>query len=193
MVEINDWLWEGLYTMKRLYNHGKVSALLSEYGACTLDGDLIGGIAMSAIYEVFEKTLDYWDDRCDQDIYVFFDPILSEFYRLCCEYEKRQGIAPSQNPHKEDIRRAIRSGLNFDDYSYDYWYYEGSQRDGKSKIILKLYPDFCHIYEVAGGLLDVYDAFAKHVEILREELGITDGQKIIELPPVEEKEEKEAA
>lgn len=193
MVEISDWLWQGLYVLKKLYDHGRADAILEEFEELKLNGDYIGDIAMQSIYEVFAETRDYWDSYCDVDIYVFFDPVFNEFHRLCCEYEKKKGVSHDKNPHREEIRRAIQSGLQFYDYSYDFLYYDGSQRDGQSKLILKLYPDFGMIYEVAGGLLEVYDAFESHVKRLKEELGVAGEPKIHELPPAVEQAEKEAA
>lgn len=193
MIEITEYLWEELYTLKKLYDHGKADGLLAELKEQPLNSDYIGDITMQAMYEVFAETRDYWNEDNDQEIYVFFDPILDEFHQLCREYEKKLGISPEKNPHRAEMRRAIQSGLQFHDYSYDYWYYDGSQRDGKCKIILKLYPEFCQMCEIAGGLLEVYDAFSSHVRRLKEELAVTDGQKIIELPRAAEKEGKEAA
>lgn len=60
MVEINDWLWEGLFTLKKLYDHGRMDALMEEYRNCVLSGDYVGDIAMSALEHTFEDTRMYW-------------------------------------------------------------------------------------------------------------------------------------
>ena len=192
MVEINEWLLETLYALKKLYDHGKADDLLADYEDSKLNGDDIGDISMRAIYEVFEETRDYWDERSDEDVYVFFDPIFNEFYRLCGAYEEKTGIPRERNPHRAEIKRAIRTGLHFNDYSYNYYAFDGSQRDGSCKIVLKLYPDFCTMYEVAGGLLEIYDAYASHIERLKKELGMEEDAKII-VPPAAQAETKEAA
>lgn len=171
MIEINTWLWEGIYTLKQLYDHGKVEGTLKDFKTHTLDSDDAGEIAMCAINDVFATTRDYWQDWDGTEIYVFFDPVLDEFYGLCRAYEKANRVAPKDDPYRDDIARAIRSGFLFDDYSYDYLVFDGSQRDGRCKIVLKLYPEFCHTYEVAGGLLEIYDAFRDQTERLRKEVG----------------------
>ena len=167
MVEITEWLWETIYTLKKLYDHGKGDGLLLEYSENQLDDEDMCDISMRAIFEVFEETRDYWDRQTDEDIYVFFDPVFDEFYRLCAAYEEKTGIARDQNPHRIEIERAIRVGLRFNDYSYNYYVFDGSQRDGSCKIVLKTSPDFCTYYEVAGGLLEVYDAYVSHIKRLK--------------------------
>ena len=86
MVEINEWLWEGLYTLKKLYDKGKTD-LLEQYSMNVLDGNNVGEISMEAGYEVFADTLDRYDEKEDLDTFVFFDPIFDEFNRLCEVYE----------------------------------------------------------------------------------------------------------
>ena len=178
MVEISDWLWETLYTLKLLYDHGKIEGVHAEYSNHVLDGDDDTDIAMNAIYEVFAETKEHWNEEYEQDIYVFFDPIFDEFQRLCAIYEKEKAIPAKQNPHREEICNAIRSGMLFYDYSYEYMYYDGTQKDGKAKLILKLYPEFCHMYEIVGGLLEVYDAFESHVKAIKDELNMKEPEDI---------------
>ena len=192
MIEINSWLWEGIYTLKQLYDHGKTEETLKDFRNRTLDCDDASEIAMRAIYDVFERTRDYWQERVETETYVFFDPVLDEFFKLCRAYEQANHMAPKDNTFREDMYRAIRSGLLFDDYSYDYIIYDGSQRDGKCKLVLKLYPEFCHCYEVAGGLLEVYDAFCDHTRRLKKELGCEDA-KAVALPEVTKEQERLAA
>lgn len=191
MVEINEWLWETLYTLKKLYDHGKTS-LLEQYAEHVLDGDDVGEIAIQAVYEIFAETRDYWDDGNELETYVFFDPVFDEFQRLCKLYENEIQINANENPHRDAIRSAIRSSLYFNDYSYDYWYYDGTQRDGKTKLILKLYPEFCQTCEIAGGLLEVYDAFENHVKQMEEELGMQE-ERTVPFPKRQAETLKEAA
>ena len=192
MVTINEWLWEGLYTLKKLYDKGKME-LLEQYSTNVLDGDDVGMISMESIYEVFEDTLDSYDEKSDLDTYVFFDPIFDEFNRLCEIYEAEKHINRSKNPHRAAVLRTIRSELCFGGYSSEYWFYDGTQHDRKAKLILKLYPEFCACYEIAGGLLEVYEAFDHHVKALKEELDMKQPNKIVLLPQTEPNTLKEAA
>ena len=48
------------------------------------------------------------------------------------------------------------------------------------------------MYEVAGGLLEVYDAYVSHIKRLKKELGMEEEAKIIALPAVQA-ETKEVA
>ena len=192
MVEINEWLWEGLYTLKKLYDKGKMD-LLEQYSANVLDGDDMGVISMESVYEVFEVTLDSYDEKNDMDIYAFFDPIFDEFSRLCEIYEAKKQIKKTENVYRAAIMRTIRSEMSLGNYSSDYWFYDGTQRDGKAKLILKFYSEYCACYEIAGGLLEVYEAFEHHVQALKEELDMKEPNKVVLLPQTETNTLKEAA
>ena len=174
MTEINELLWEGLYTLKELYDHGKEDAVLTEFRCLTLDADYAGEIAMESIGAVFADTHEAYDEKWDADTYVFFDPVFDELHALCLAYEQEKHIQPDKNPYQENIRKAIQSGLYFGDCSYDYWYYDGTQRDKTCKLVLKLYPEYYHYYEIAGGLLDIYDAFCDQITRLKGELNMND-------------------
>lgn len=191
MVTIDEWLWEGLYTLKKLYDKGKMD-LLEQYSTDVLDGDNVGLISMEAISEVFTDTLERYDEINDLDIYVFFDPIFDEYSRLCEIYEAEKHIKRSNNPHRTAVLRAIQSEMCFG-YSFDYLYYDGTQRDGKAKLILKFYSEYCACYEIAGGLLEVYEAFEHHVQALKEELDMKEPNKVVLLPQTEPNTLKEAA
>lgn len=172
MVEISDLLWEGLYAIKELYDHGKEDAVLSELRDRTLDADYTYEIALDAIGAVFQDTVESYDEKYDAEVYVFFDPVFDEFQALCLAYEQIKNIKPAQNPYRTDIQKAIQSGLYFGDCSYDYWYYDGTQRDKTCKLVLKFYPEYYCFYEVPGGLQDIYDAFRDQIERLKEELNM---------------------
>lgn len=194
MVEINDWLWEGLYTMKKLYDHGRADGLMEEYRNCVLDGDYIGDIAMSALEHTFADTRMYWYTKREEvDVYVCFDPIIDEFYSLCRKYEEKNAVPPGGNPHRSAMDRAIRSGFYFNDYSYTYRVYDGTPKKGRARLVLILYPDFCSLYEVSGGMLEIYDAYCDHVKTMKKEFGIVEEQKIVMLPAAAQDEKKEAA
>ena len=174
MTEVCELLWEGLYTLKELYDHGKEDAVLNMVRNCTVDGDYTGEIAMESIGAVFAETYESYDMNWDADVYVFFDPVFDELHALCLAYEQAKSIRPDKNPYRLDVQKAIQSGLYFGDCSYDYWYFDGTQRDKTCKLVLKLYPEYCSYYEIAGGLLDIYDAFCFQIKRLKEEMNMND-------------------
>lgn len=174
MVEICDLLWEGLYTIKDLYDHGREDAVLAELRSHPIDADYAGEIAIESICAVFQDTLESYDEKWEADVYVFFDPVFDEFQALCLAYEREKNIKPARNPYRAEMQQAIRSGLYFGDCSYDYWYYDGTQRDRTCKLVLKIYPEYYCYYEVTGGLLDIYDAFRDQIKRLKEELHMSE-------------------
>lgn len=174
MTEINELLWEGLYTLKELYDHGKEDTVLDMVRDCVLDADYVGEIAMESISAVFADTLESYDEKWEAEVYIFRDPVFDELHALCLAYEQEKHIQPGQNPYRLAVQKAIQSGLYFGDCSYDYWYYDGTQRDKTCKLVLKLYPEYCCYYEIAGGLLDIYDAFCDQIKRLKGELNMND-------------------
>lgn len=78
--ELDYYMWETLYVLKELYDHGKGKALLDSYAPCEIDGDYCYEVARAAIGDVFEDTRDYYDEEQEIEINVFFDPIITEFF-----------------------------------------------------------------------------------------------------------------
>ena len=174
MAELSELLWEGLYTLKELYDHGREGAVLDMMRDCVLDADYVGEIAMESISAVFADTHETYDTKWEAEVYIFRDPVFEELHTLCLAYEQAKHIRPDKNPYRENIRKAIYTGLYFGDCSYDYWYYDGTQRDKTCKLVLKLYPEYYLYYEIAGGLLDIYDAFCDQITRLKGELNMND-------------------
>lgn len=188
--ELDYYLWETLYILKELYDHGKGKAILDDYAPYEITGDYCYEVAREAIEHTFEDTRNYYNEEEDLEINVFFDPIITEFFQLCEQYEAETGIPPETNRFRNAITHAIESGFCFDGYSYGYHVYNDTSRKNGCRIVLLFYCEFCSYYEVPGGLLDVYDAFEYQTSLLKAELGMSKTGKIILLS---ERERKEAA
>jgi len=191
MGELNDYLWEALYILKGLYDHGKLEDLLRFYRDREIDGDDFYEMATEAIGHVFEDTRCYYNEEKEIETYVFFDPLITEFFRLCEQYEKENGMPPENNDFRQALYRSIRSEFQFNSYSYDFDVCDDTSRKNGCRIVLLLYCEFCTHYEVVDGLLEVYDSFAYYTRQLQEALGMAKRCEIISMPV--ESRNKEAA
>ena len=192
MELFNDYLWEALYILKALYDHGKGEKLVNRYRDREVDGDDMYEIAMEAIGYVFADTRFYYDEEKEIDVNVFFDPMITEFFRLCEQYEAEDGVPPENDPYRQELYQAIDTGFSFNSYSYIYRVYTDTSKKNGCRIVLLFYCEFCTHYEVPGGLLDVYDAFEEQTLRLKRELGMVKPCEVLTMPALHT-EEQEAA
>lgn len=192
MEELSDYLWEALYVLKSLYDHGKGKNLFDSYAAQNIDGDDWYEMAMEAVGQIFEDTRCYYNEEKEIEVNVFFDPMITEFFRLCAQYEATNGILPEGNQFRQDLYRSIRTGFAFNSYSYDFRVYDDPSKKNGCRIVLLFYCEFCNHYEAVDGLLDVYDSFEYYLQRLKAEMRLVRKGEILLLPE-KSLEEKEAA
>ncbi len=193
MEEISTWLLESLYTMKQMYDHGCANDVLKTYGDYALDGDMMFEIACDCMERVFCDTRSYCNQSEEIETLVFFDPVITNFYLLCEEYERQTSLPSQENPYRAEMQRAISSGFSFDDYSYGHAIYTTPNGHSGCKLVLLLYPEFCSHYAVPNGLLEIRDAFVYTTERMHKELEKTEHSRVIELPVAEKPEERMVA
>lgn len=189
---MSDYLWETLYILKGLYDHEKGGDFLKYYAGLEIDGDYFYEMAMEAIGYVFEDTRLYYDEEKEIEVNVFFDPIITEFFRLCGQYEAENGIEPENNRFRQSLHRAIDIGFRFSSYSYNYHVYTDTSKKNGCRIVLLFDCEFINHYEAVVGLLEVYDAFVEQILRLKEELGMSKKGGIIPLPENNEESERAA-
>ena len=192
MEELNDYLWETLYVLKSLYDHGKGKELFDSYASQNIDGDDCYEMALEAIGQIFEDTRCYYNEELELETNVFFDPMITEFFRLCEQYETEDGIPPKNNQFRQDLYHAIDTGFYFSSYSYNYHVYSDTSKKNGCRIVLLFGCEFCNHYEAVDGLLDVYDAFEYQLQRLKEELGMVRKGEILTLPETRTEERKAA-
>ena len=188
-MEIDGCLWEVLYAFKALYDHGKHQKLLDEYRDREMCGDDYYDFVVASISHVFADTREYYNEENEVDSYVFFDPLITKFYRLCERYEKERGVSAEDNPFRKDMRSSLESGFYFDSFAYDYRIYNNPEKPGGCRLVLLLCCEFCCHYEIVPGLLDIYEAYQNQLRRLKEELGLIPKSVSLEAAP----ELKEAA
>jgi len=189
MEEMHPCYIESIYLFKRLHDRGKSEELLKMYRNIEIDGDMYYEIAYEAIGSVFADTNNFYNQEKEFETWIFMDPLLEEFCRLCGEYEREHTLSPEENPFREKFENIIRSGLSFSSYDYDFdWRLLPTDR-GRKRILLFTGPEFAFESEVACGVMDIYDGLEYCVGHLRAELSGQNGN-IVPLPqPAEERKE----
>lgn len=190
MQELDPGLIESIYLIKRLHDSGMAEGLLKSYGNLEIDGDLYYEMAYEAIGSVFADTRNYYNEEKEFETWIFMDPMLDEFCRLCQEYERGRGVSEENNPFRKNMENSIRSGLSFGSYDYDFnWKFSPADR-GRNRLLLFTGPEFAFESEVPCGLLEIRDSLDYCNKRLREEL---DGAGQIVVLPQPAEERKEAA
>ena len=125
-------------------------------------------------------------------VYVFRDPLLSRFDTLCREYEAQKGIPTVESPYVRQLEDTIHRAMQFDDYSYDYLWKDGTEDRKGPKIVLFLFEEFCTYSDIPEGLRKILDTCAWGIKQLERELGQQENN-VISLPATAAPEYKEAA
>jgi hypothetical protein len=190
MLTIDYYDIESIYLLKQLRDSGVGDRLFGMYKDAEINGDNFYEMVYEAVSSVFENTSNYYNEEDELETWVFMDPLLDEFCRLCEDYEKSRCVGEVDNPFRKDFESILRSGFSFGSYSYNYdWKLSPGDR-GKRRLLLFPGPEFYYESEVPCGLVEIHDGLAYCVERLRNELGTDTGQLIV-LPPLAE--QKEAA
>lgn len=182
-----EWTLELLFTTKHLYDAGKMDALMdaltdfTDGEEFTFDFDMAPLLYEAAIGLIFEETRAYYNEKSEQTAFVFWDPIMYRYNCLCREYEVRHGIAEIENPYIKKAEKAIHSAMTFGCMDYDYTWKTGTKRPKDSKLVWIEGVEFCHIYKVPRGLIELRDFYTEGVARLEAEL-YPAGGKIILLP-----------
>ncbi len=191
MVELYDEFFAMLRFTKGLYDCGMAERLMEWYGTCELDADYYWELAHEATGWVFQDTRLYCNDSKEIDTWLFIDPIIDRFCKLCQEYEVRKGVGEEANPYRKDMERILHEGFIFDSYSYGYdWRLSQTDR-GRKCLLLFTGEEFYRQDEVPAGLLEIRDGFEAMNANLEKELSRE--TRIIPLPLAAETQQKEAA
>ena len=175
MIEVPEYIWEALYVMKALFDHGRGEKLLAEYRSVVVHSDeydICLEILSEAVACVFADTRRYYNEDKELEVWVFFDPVFQEFYSLCEQYEQQRFVPPKDNPFRMDLDRSIEYGLSYCSYDYGYHIYDNPAKPNGCRIVLMLGCEFGDWYSISPGLLDIREAYHIQVKKLKEELGL---------------------
>ena len=191
MVELYSEFFAMLRFTKSLYDCGMADRLKEWYGACELDGDFYWELAHESIGWVFQDTRQYYNEADEMETWLFTDPIIDRFCKLCQEYESRRGISEKDNPYRNDMEQILHNGFAFSGYSYGYDWRLSQESRGRKCLLLFIGCDFYSNDEIPEGLLEIRDGFETMIAHLEDEL--SKETRIIPLSLVTAVQQKEAA
>ncbi len=191
MVELYDEFFAMLRFAKNLYDSGMEEQLKEWSGGYPLDGDIYWELAYEAIGWAFRNTALYYNEDREIETWLFTDPIIDRFCKLCQEYEQRRGISEDENPYRKDMEQIMHEGLCFNSYSYNYDWKLSSKDHGHKRLLLFTSCEFYSHDEIFEGLMEIKNGFEVMVKRLKEEL--SKETRIIPLSLVTAAQWKEAA
>ena len=103
---------------------------------------------------------------------MFFDPVISEFYRLCVLYEDKTGVDKDRDPLRKEGERKVYNCFCLDAYNYDVQLYDGEY--GRPRLVILAGEEFYGHSELPEALADVrstIEALCTHLkEVLATEI-----------------------
>lgn len=201
-----DWVMQMLYMAYPFYAHNRLGELLNVLGD-DFDLDPINFAEMGdiAVSEVFHDTKCYFHDYYgrpkenwrrkefeERSVLVMRDPVLTEYDRMCREYERRMNITSVQNPYATALEEVVHRAMQLQGYAYDYCWYEGTQDKKGPRLVLMLLPEFESQYELPQELFRILDFCEERGQQLRQELERI-GEHLHGFPAKEIPEEVQAA
>ena len=178
MIEISEYLWETLYAIKAVYDHDPKAQIFQLYKDTAIDGDDLFEIAENAINQFFDDTREYFNEDNEVATYVFFDPIITQYWKLCDEYEKRLQLDPKENRFRSDMNRALESALYIPDYSYNAAWYSDTKHKNGCRIVILCYLEFNTYHWIPTALSEAYDAFVHYTQQIKAAIAEVDQPKI---------------
>lgn len=166
--ELEPGFFESLLIVSQLRENGLLDKFLKNCGSWGLDEDYYA-VAWEAINCVFADFSIYGSEE-EIETLVFFDPVISEFYRLCALYQARNPGA--KNPYRQSAERNAYNSLSLDAYDYDCRLYDGSH--GRARLVFLTGPEFYGHSELPGALAEVRSTLEEYSGRLRRELGLAD-------------------
>ena len=97
MQELNHTFFSALRLAKIFFDSDVPDKAKNDIGIWELDEDSCYALGLEASEWIFQNTAHYYNERKDVDTWLFADPIIDRFCRLCQEYERDKGITEEKN------------------------------------------------------------------------------------------------
>lgn len=159
MVEIYREIFEMLHLAKVLHESTFSKQFHDECGRYELDSDMCYELAYNVRCIFFDFAYEDYNEDRDFHTWVFGDPCIDRFCRLCREYEDQYGMTEGENPYRREMERIIRSGFEFPSYDYDFSWYLSREDRGRKRLLLFTGMQFYCDMAVPEGLLEIREGF----------------------------------
>lgn len=185
---IDGGVFEFLSVAKDLYDHDLLDKVTENYGNLEVCDDCYS-LAWDGIANIFEDFRQYFREETGVETLVFFDPVITEFYRLCAEYEAQMGAGKDRESFRKKAEAEVSQCFCLNSYDFDVLLCDGSKK-GDPKLVILSGEEFYGHTELPGALSDARDTFESYCKRLKEAIG---PEKPAVLLPGAEIELKEAA
>lgn len=159
MTELYSEFFEMLHLAKTLHDSAFSETFHQQFGHLTLDCDMCYELAYDSMSLAFAFTFEDYNEDYEFSIWVFGDPCIDKFCRLCQEYETMRGLSEEENPYRREIEQIIRDGFAFPSYSYNFDWCLSAKDRGRKRLLLFTGMEFCGMTYVPEGLLDIREGF----------------------------------
>ncbi len=183
--DIDYCTFEFLSVAKDLYDYGLLDKVLETVGNMEVCEDYYS-IAWEGIASVFKGFRQYFVEETQMETLVFFDPVITDFYRLRVMYEANNDISEINNAFRRDGEKEVYQCFCLNSYDFDVLLYDGTH--GNPRLVILSGEEFYGHTELPRMLSEAKNTFEKHSKKLKAAL-------ITEIPTVTalETTEKEAA
>ena len=163
-----DWVMQMLYMSHPFYAHNRLGELLNVLGD---DFDLDPS-NFAEMGDYYGRPKENWRRKEfeERSVLVMRDPVLTEYDRMCREYERRINITSVQNPYATALEEVVHRAMQLQGYAYDYCWYDGTQDKKGPRLVLMLLPEFESQYELPQELFRILDFCEERGQQLRQEL-----------------------
>ena len=188
-----------LYVASQFYGSDrweKFTAILNEYTQSDdfqFDLENLSLLYSAAIDAVFETVKVYYKDETQRTTFVFWDPVMYRYNKLCREYEEKRGITEIENPYVNEMESAVHNALQLNSYSYTYLWTTDTKSPRGSKLVFIEDVEFECEWQLPGCLMELRTFYTEGVKRLEAELAPKDSKLIVLPAPKKARRRKEAA
>lgn len=171
---IDSCTFEFLSVAKELYDYGLLDKVLEDYNGLEVCEDYYS-LAWDGIASVFEDFRQYYKDETAVETLVFFDPVITEFYKLCAMYEAQKGVSKKRNPLRREMEQEVYQCFCLDSYDFDLFLCDS--RKGPPKLVFFSGEEFYGHLVLPGALVEARNTLERHCARLRKELVLETSQE----------------
>jgi hypothetical protein len=156
-----------LFLAKALQDNGRPD-LIKNFIDDAVDRDYFYDSIFSIISEIFDGFRNYYNEDNEVETMVFYDPVITEFYRLAADYGKRSGVLDNENPYYKSALEKARSLFGFSHCTGWTLPVACPKKAEKSRLVIYSYPCDCHgPDDIAYTLIMMHNWFKVSCEDLR--------------------------
>jgi len=158
---------------KELYDIGRFDIVENQFFD-SLCYDVWGENMWAVITSVFSVFNSSYDEKNEDDIMVFEDDVIRDYFRMAWEYGRSQGVSNAENPFVTEAEQMVSARLNFCcSLGWNLLGYTKTKKAArKSKLIVYAGVCECDCHtNLAYGLIQIYKWFSgKCAEFRKQEV-----------------------